>query len=57
MSVTLIGDTATSRPSPAAPGALNTTRGLTVGLVSETSKIEQDHAAFLPDPSHAALLA
>jgi hypothetical protein len=36
------GDTAANRPSPAAPGASNTTRGPTVGVAPPTARAEQD---------------
>ena len=42
MSANPAGDTATSRPLPAAPGAPSTTRGPTVGVAPTTARAEQD---------------
>ena len=42
MSANPVGDTATSRCSPAGPGAPSTTRGPTVGVAPPTARAEQD---------------
>src|SRR3954452_17881740 len=42
MSANPAGDTATCLPSPAGPGAPNTTRGPTVGVAPATGRAEQD---------------